>query len=129
VRNRWTTAGIWLAVGGSVLEGVAIVLISLAFVDVMAQLSSELNWQSVALALGFGAVPLALAYGFVRKSRSAFVLGFLLYGWTLAGQLWIVISGNYLAQTVIPYAFGVPAGMVVLGLVLSWPLFLRRSGS
>lgn len=127
MNERRATVGTWFAIIGSILEAMAITLLALAFLVGMAERGGELNWTGLAPALVLVAVLLVLAYGFVRRSRVAFVIGLLLYGWTLLGQIWLVVSGNFLAGTVIPYAVGLPAVFVVIGLVLSWPRYWRRA--
>ncbi len=127
MNGRRATVGTWFAIIGSILEAVAITLFALAFLVGMAELGGEFNWTGLAPALILVAVLLILAYGFVRRSRVAFVIGLLLYGWTLIGQIWVVVSGNFLAGTVVPYAVGLPAALVVVGFALSWPRYWRRA--
>lgn len=78
-------------------------------------------------ALAVAGVYVALAYGFARRSRIAYVVGLLLSLWTLTGMTWVLVSDARFGATVIPYAIGLPALLMGVGLGMAWRPFWQRS--
>jgi hypothetical protein len=109
------------------LSAVGIGLIVAAFFSLAASLSGgSFDWVGFAPALVVVAVYLAIAYALARRSRLAFVVAMLLHAWTAVGMAAIIVTGNYLTQTTVPYAIGVPALAGIIGLVLSWRWYWHR---
>ena len=120
----------WFAVVGMVLTTMVVLFAGLSLATLAGSMlgdsSMSLAASLIPVLLG-GAACALVVMGLLRRSRTAWVIAFLLGAFTL--YLWaeLMLSPRTFTFEPIPILMGVPALMIVIGLAASWRDYWRHS--
>ena len=122
----------WMAIVGTVLTAAVVLFAALAFASLAGALGGGSSAPLMSLLVPVvivGAACALVVMGLVRRSRTAYVVAFLLGAFTLHAWTDLMLSASTSPFELIPMLTVIPPAMVVVGLAVSWREFWQRDAS